>query len=123
MTRDDLFKTNAGIAQEIVEAAAKYCPNAVLGLIVNPVNSIVPAMAELYKKQGLDPLKVIGVTTLDVVRANKFVAEATGKPVSDIQIPVVGGHAGKTILPLFSQDPIGAALTAEQLPGLDVRTQ
>merc|ERR1712070_217653 len=123
MTRDDLFNINAGIAKGIVESCAKYCPDAMLGLIVNPVNSIVPAMAEMYKKKGLDPLKVIGVTTLDIVRANKFVSEATGKPVSDIQIPVVGGHAGTTILPLFSQDPIGATLTADQIPPLDVRTQ
>lgn len=123
MTRDDLFGINAGIAQGLVEACAKYCPNAVLGLIVNPVNSIVPAMAELYVKKGLDPLKVIGVTTLDIVRANKFVAGVTGKPVSEIQIPVIGGHAGKTILPLFSQDPIGATLTADQITPLDVRTQ
>merc|ERR1712156_74837 len=123
MSRDDLFATNAGIAKGIVESCAKFCPQAVLGLIVNPVNSIVPAMAELYIKKGLDPLKVVGVTTLDIVRANKFVAGATGKPVSDISIPVVGGHAGKTILPLFSQDPIGATLTADQIPPLDVRTQ
>lgn len=123
MTRDDLFNINAGIAKGIVEACAKYCPEAVLGLIVNPVNSIVPAMAELYKKKGLDPLKVVGVTTLDVVRANKFVAGATGKPVANIQIPVVGGHAGKTILPLFSQDPVAATLTADQIVPLDVRTQ
>merc|ERR1712232_884147 len=123
MTRDDLFNINAGIAKGIVESCAKFCPQAVLGLIVNPVNSIVPAMAELYIKKGLDPLKVIGVTTLDIVRANKFVSEATGKPVSDIQIPVVGGHAGKSILPLFSQDQIGATLTAEQTAALDVRTQ
>merc|ERR1712232_1497804 len=123
MTRDDLFNINAGIAKGIVESCAKFCPQAVLGLIVNPVNSIVPAMAELYIKKGLDPLKVVGVTTLDIVRANKFVSEATGKPVSDIQIPVVGGHAGKTILPLFSQDPIGATLSAEQVAALDPRTQ
>jgi len=123
MTRDDLFAVNAGIAKGIVESCAKFCPGAILGLIVNPVNSIVPAMAELYKKKGLDHLKVIGITTLDIVRANKFVAEVTGKPVSEIQIPVVGGHAGVTILPLFSQDPIAATLTAEQIPALDVRTQ
>merc|ERR1719401_2910315 len=79
MTRDDLFKTNAGIAKGIVEACAKFCPQAVLALIVNPVNSIVPAMAELYKKKGLDPMKIVGVTTLDCVRANKFVGEITGK--------------------------------------------
>jgi len=123
MTRDDLFNINAGIAKGIVESAAKYCPNAVLGMIVNPVNSVVPAMAELYKKKNLDPLKVVGVTTLDTVRANKFVAQATGKPVSDIQIPVVGGHAGKSILPLFSQDPVGATLTQEQISKLDPRVQ
>merc|ERR1712070_496585 len=122
-TRDDLFKINADIAKGIVEACAKFCPNAVLGLIVNPVNSIVPAMAELYKKKGLDPLKCVGVTTLDTVRANKFVAEVTGKPVSDIQIPVVGGHAGKSILPLFSQDPVGATLSEEQIKKLDPRVQ
>ena len=86
MTRDDLFGINAGIAKGIVESCAKYCPQAVLGLTVNPVNSIVPAMAELYVKKGLNPLKVIGVTTLDIVRANKFVSEVTGKPVADIQI-------------------------------------
>merc|ERR1712032_1794783 len=86
-------------------------------------NSIVPAMAELYKKKGLNPLKVVGVTTLDTVRANKFVAQATGKPVSDIQIPVVGGHAGKSILPLFSQDPVGVTLTQAQIDTLDPRTQ
>merc|ERR1712127_20779 len=122
-TRDDLFKINAGIAQEVVEACAKHCPDAVVALIVNPVNSIVPAMAELYKKKGLDPKKIVGVTTLDAVRANKFVSEVTGKPVSDVQIPVVGGHAGKSILPLFSQDPIGATLTKEAIGRLDPRTQ
>jgi len=123
MTRDDLFKINAGIAKGLVEACAKHCPEAILGMIVNPVNSVVPAMAELYEKKGLDPRKVIGVTTLDCVRANKFVAGATDKPPSAIRIPVVGGHAGKTILPLFSQDRIGKTLTAEQVTALDVRTQ
>eukprot|EP00439_Symbiodinium_sp_Y106_P055954 s3720_g7.t2 len=104
MTRDDLFKVNADIAKGIVEACAKYCPDAMLGMVVNPVNSIVPAMAELYKKKGLDPLKIVGITTLDVVRANKFVGEITGKNPNYISVPVVGGHAGVTILPLFSQD-------------------
>lgn len=123
MTRDDLFNVNAGIAKGLVEACSIHCPEAILGLIVNPVNSVVPAMATLYEKKGLDPLKVIGVTTLDCVRANKFVATATGKPVSAVRIPVVGGHAGKTILPLFSQDRFGKTLTEEQIAELDPRTQ
>merc|ERR1712151_257670 len=103
MTRADLLGINAGIAKNIVEACAKHCPNAILGLIVNPVNSVVPAMCELYQKAGLDPKKICGVTSLDIVRANKFVHELTGVPVEKIAVPVVGGHAGTTILPLFSQ--------------------
>merc|ERR1712060_215835 len=50
MDRADLLNINLGIAQDVVEACAKFCPNAILGLIVNPVNSVVPAMAELYKR-------------------------------------------------------------------------
>jgi malate dehydrogenase len=45
----------------------------------------------------------MGVTTLDVVRANTFVAEAKGLDMKDVDVPVVGGHAGATILPLLSQ--------------------
>merc|ERR1719291_1110307 len=121
MTRDDLFKVNADIAKGLVEACAKFCPNAILALIVNPVNSIVPAMAELYKKKGLDPLKIVGVTTLDCVRANKFIADMTGKHPKDIEVPVIGGHAGITIMPVFSQDPIAATIDTSKIEALDKR--
>mmetsp|Transcript_50298 Transcript_50298/g.116779 ORF Transcript_50298/g.116779 Transcript_50298/m.116779 type:complete len:310 (-) Transcript_50298:7-936(-) len=123
MTRDDLFKVNADIAKGLVEACAKFCPEAILGMIVNPVNSVVPAMAELYKKKGLDPLKIVGITTLDVVRANKFVGELTGKNPNFINVPVIGGHAGETILPLFSQDKAGKTIEAEKIPDLDKHVQ
>merc|ERR1712203_1061166 len=102
MTRSDLLGINAGIAKNIVEACAKFCPDAVLGLIVNPVNSVVPAMCELYKKKGLDPKKVCGVTSLDIVRANKFVHEipadqipALDKHVQDAGTDVVNAKGGK----------------------------
>mmetsp|Transcript_114584 Transcript_114584/g.370435 ORF Transcript_114584/g.370435 Transcript_114584/m.370435 type:complete len:232 (+) Transcript_114584:2-697(+) len=123
MTRDDLFKTNAGIAKGIVEACAKFCPTAVLGMIVNPVNSVVPAMAELYKKKGLDPMKIVGITTLDVVRANKFVGEITGKNPNFINIPVIGGHAGTTIMPVFSQDKIAKTIAEDKIAELDKHVQ
>merc|ERR1711972_675542 len=123
MTRADLLGINAGIAKNIVEACAKFCPDAVLGLIVNPVNSVVPAMCELYKKAGLDPRKICGVTSLDIVRANKFVHELTGASVDKIDVPVIGGHAGATILPLFSQVPAATSLSAEQIKALDKHVQ
>merc|ERR1712137_1195177 len=80
-------------------------------------------MAELYKKKGLDPLKIVGVTTLDCVRANKFVGEVTGKNPSYINVPVVGGHAGTTILPLFSQDKTAATIDKDKIPDLDKKVQ
>jgi len=118
--RKDLLKINADIAKGTVEAVAKHAPNAVLGLVVNPVNSVVPAMCELWKQAGLDPKKIVGISTLDCVRSNKFVQEITGKPA---EIPVIGGHAGKTILPLFSQDPAGASIASDLIPALDARVQ
>merc|ERR1719401_337707 len=39
------------------------------------------------------------------------------------KVPVVGGHAGKTILPLFSQDPAAKTIPAADIPALDVRVQ
>ena len=55
--------------------------------------------------------RLLGVSTLDVVRANCFVAEAKCLDVRDVDVPVVGGHAGTTILPLISQARCAAALS------------
>merc|ERR1719223_1440066 len=92
-------------------------------MIVNPVNSVVPAMAELYKKKGLDPMKIVGITTLDIVRANKFVGEITGRNPNFINVPVIGGHAGATIMPVFSQDKASASIEADKIPDLDKHVQ
>jgi len=121
--RKDLLNINAGIAKNIVEACAKHCPNAVVALIVNPVNSVVPAMCELWKKKGLDASRIVGVTSLDIVRANKFVHEVTKGSLKEIDIKVIGGHAGATILPLFSQDKHGKTIPADQIPDLDKKVQ
>lgn len=59
MTRDDLFNTNAGIVKTLVEGCGKYCPDATLAIISNPVNSTVPIAAEVLKKMGVyNPKKV-----------------------------------------------------------------
>lgn len=121
--RKDLLNINAGIAKNVVEACAKFCPEAVVALIVNPVNSVVPAMCELWKKKGLKPSKILGITSLDILRANKFVHEITGAPVEEIEIPIIGGHAGTTILPLFSQDKHAATIAADKIPDLDTKVQ
>jgi len=124
MTRDDLFKINAGIVKTLVEAVGKHAPGAILNIISNPVNSTVPIAAETLKRLGVyDPRKLMGVTTLDVVRAKTFYAERKGLNISEVDVPVVGGHAGITILPLFSQAAPHISLTKEDLEYLTKRTQ
>ena len=114
-----------GIVKGLVEACAEHCPGAVLAIISNPVNSTVPIAAEVLKAKGVyDPKKVCGVTTLDVCRANTFVAQAMNKDPRDIDVTVIGGHAGITILPLFSQVPgMMEAVDEKTLDALTVRTQ
>ena len=124
MTRDDLFNINAGIVKELCEAVAENCPGALVNIISNPVNSTVPIASEVFKKAGTyDPKKLFGVTTLDVVRSNTFVAEAKGLDVNDVDVPVVGGHAGITILPLLSQTYPSVDFSADELEKLTVRIQ
>merc|ERR1719442_384122 len=123
MTRDDLFNTNASIVKTLVEGCGKYCPDATLAIISNPVNSTVPIAAEVLTKMGVyDPKKVCGVTTLDVCRANTFVAENQGMDVNGVNVTVIGGHAGITILPLLSQVP-GASFSDADREALTVRIQ
>lgn len=104
MTRDDLFNTNASIVRDLAKACAENCPEANLLVISNPVNSTVPICSEVYKSRGVyNPKRLFGVTTLDVVRASRFVSAIKGSNPADEKITVVGGHSGVTIVPLFSQ--------------------
>ncbi|XP_061949486.1 malate dehydrogenase, glyoxysomal-like [Populus nigra] len=124
MTRDDLFNINAGIVRTLCEGIAKCCPNAIVNLISNPVNSTVPIAAEVFKKAGTyDPKRLLGVTMLDVVRANTFVAEVLGLHPKEVDVPVVGGHAGVTILPLLSQVKPPSSFTPEETEYLTKRIQ
>jgi len=123
MTRDDLFKINAGIVKGLATAIAKNCPKAFTCVISNPVNSTVPICAEVFKTYGCyDPKKLFGVTTLDVVRANTFVSECKGLDVSKTDITVIGGHSGTTIIPLLSQIP-GVNFTESQIKSLTQHIQ
>uniref|UniRef100_H2YZK1 Malate dehydrogenase, mitochondrial n=1 Tax=Ciona savignyi TaxID=51511 RepID=H2YZK1_CIOSA len=124
MTRDDLFTTNASIVAELSKACAKYCPKAFICIISNPVNSTVPICCEMFKKAGVNDLgKVFGVSTLDIVRSNAFVAEAKGLDVSSVNVPVIGGHAGITIIPVISQCQPSVTFDQAALEAITTRIQ
>lgn len=124
MTRDDLFNTNASIVRDLVTACAKNCPKAMLAIISNPVNSTVPIASEVLKKHGCyDANRVFGVTSLDVVRANTFVAEAKGLDPNAVDVPIIGGHAGITIIPLLSRVTPSVSFSDSEIDALTKRIQ
>lgn len=125
MTRDDLFKINAGIVRDLVKGIAEFCPKAYILVISNPVNSTVPIAAEIMKQANVfDPKRLFGVTTLDVVRAETFVQDLTGEkdPTKTI-IPVIGGHSGETIVPLFSLAKPAVKIPSDKYAALVKRVQ
>ncbi|KAJ7062832.1 NAD-malate dehydrogenase [Mycena amicta] len=124
MTRDDLFNTNASIVRDLAAAVARVAPEACILVISNPVNSTVPIVAATLEKAGVfDPKRLFGVTTLDVVRAARFLAGITSASPNDTRVTVVGGHSGATIVPLLSQSSYGKGVTGEAYAALVNRIQ
>ncbi|MFC3093675.1 malate dehydrogenase [Alteromonas sediminis] len=123
MDRSDLFNINAGIVKALVEGIADHCPKACIGIITNPVNTTVAIAAETLKAKGVyDKNKLFGVTTLDVIRAETFVADLKGLDVASVHVPVIGGHSGTTILPLLSQVE-GVSFSDDEVASLTTRIQ
>lgn len=124
MTRDDLFNINAGIIADLVKNCAKACPKACICIITNPVNSTVPIAAEVLKAEGVyDPHRLFGVSVLDVLRSETFLAEELGLSKEKMAVPVIGGHSGTTILPLLSQVINGDKIPQNRIEELTNRIQ
>ncbi|MEW9824769.1 MAG: malate dehydrogenase [Candidatus Symbiodolus clandestinus] len=105
MQRKDLFTANAAIIDSLIQKIVLVAPEACLGIITNPLNSLVPLAATLLAKAGVyNWRKLFGITTLDQIRAAAFIAEFIDtEPQAILPPPVIGGHSAETLLPLFSQ--------------------
>ena len=98
MSRDDLLNTNTAIIKTVGENIAKYCPNAFVIVITNPLDAMVYA---LQKTSKLPTHKVVGMAgVLDSARMSLFLAQELNISVKNIQTCVFGGH-GDTMVPLI----------------------
>lgn len=123
MDRSDLFNVNAGIVRSLSEKIADVCPKALIGIITNPVNTTVAIAAQVLKEKGVyDKKRLFGITTLDIIRSETFVASLKDKDPASINVPVIGGHSGVTILPLLSQVK-GVSFTEQEVAALTPRIQ
>lgn len=92
MDRADLFNVNAGIVRQLIGQVAACAPQALIGIVTNPVNTLVPIAAGVLSQAGVyQPQKLFGITTLDVIRANRYVADLKGLRPDQIEVQVVGG--------------------------------
>ena len=103
MSRDDLVATNTGIVSMVAENLKKYCPNAFVIVITNPLDAMVWVMQQ---KTGFDPKKVVGMAgVLDSARFSFFLAEALKTSQKDITTFVLGGH-GDTMVPMVTYSTV-----------------
>ena len=104
MSRDDLLSVNAEVIKTVAEGVKKYCPNAFVIVITNPLDAIVYAF---LKYSGFSRNKVVGMAgVLDSARFRLFLARELNTSVQDITSFVLGGH-GDTMVPLMRYTNVG----------------
>lgn len=97
MSRDDLLSINAKVMRDVGAQIKKYCPNAFVIVVTNPLDVMVWVLQQAC---GLPHNKVVGMAgILDSSRFRYFLASTLNVAVEDIQSFVLGGH-GDTMVPL-----------------------
>ena len=104
MSRDDLLGINSGIVATVGEAIRKFCPNAFVIVITNPLDVMVGVMRDASK---LPARRVVGMAgVLDSARFRYFLAEEFDVSVEDVSAFVLGGH-GDSMVPLPRYSTVG----------------
>jgi malate dehydrogenase len=104
MSRDDLLGINSGIVATVGEAIKKYCPNAFVIVITNPLDVMVGVLRDASK---LPARRVVGMAgVLDSARFRTFLAEEFDVSVEDVTAFVLGGH-GDSMVPLPRYSTVG----------------
>jgi malate dehydrogenase len=110
MSRDDLVEVNAKVVKSIAGNVSRYCPDAFVICITNPLD----VMVGLFQREsGLPTSKVVGMAgVLDSARFRAFLAEALGVCAHDVTTFVLGGH-GDSMVPVPRYTSVGGIPLSE----------
>jgi malate dehydrogenase len=125
MSRDDLLTKNVQIVKQVSENVAKFCPQAIVIVVANPLDAMVYTAA---KVTGFPKKKIMGMAgALDAARFSYFVATALGVSSQDVQSVLMGGHGDDMVpLPRFTtvaSRPITELLDEDTIARLIDRTR
>lgn len=124
-TREELLATNLKITDLVAAGITKYCPEAIVVSVANPLDAIV---YRLYQQLNPPKSRLIGMAgALDSSRYRYFVAKAAGVSVENVEAMVLGGH-GDTMVPIRSccriaGMPVEKFVDAETLEAIESRTR
>jgi malate dehydrogenase len=124
-SREELLTINLKVTNQVAEGIQKYCPDATIISVANPLDAIVYT---LDKRLNPPKNKLMGMAgQLDSGRYCSFVAEAANVSMENVNALVLGGH-GDTMVPIRSCCRIGGMpvekfVGAEDLEALETRTR
>jgi malate dehydrogenase len=131
MSRDDLLAKNVQIVKQVSENVAKYCPEAIIIVVANPLDAMVYVAS---KVTGFSKNRVMGMAgALDAARFSYFVATALGVSSQDVQGVLMGGHgddmvplprfttvAGRPITELLDENTIARLIDRTRKGGIEI---
>jgi malate dehydrogenase len=124
-SREELLTINLKVTNEVAAGITKYCPDATIISVANPLDAIVYTLDKRLK-----PLKnkLMGMAgQLDSARYCSFVAEAANVSMENVNALVLGGH-GDTMVPvrsscLIAGIPVTKFLDDKTLEAIETRTR
>lgn len=124
-TREELLATNIKITKSVAEAIKKYCPEAIVINIANPLDAIVYTINKVLQPPKNRLMGMAG--ELDSGRYKYFIAQEAGVSVENVEAMVLGGH-GDTMVPIRSACrvagmPVEKFVSPERLGEIEARTR
>ena len=117
MSRDDLLAKNVQIVKEVSQNVVKYCPDAIVIVVSNPLDAMVYTAA---KVTGFAKKRILGMAgVLDAARFCCFVSMELGVSSEDIRGILMGGH-GDDMVPLPRFTTVAGVPITELLDGATI---